>query len=123
MCDSVVSLSPVTGSPVPLSDSGVCGSVVSLSPVTGLPVTLSESGVCSSVVSLSPVTGSPVTLSVSSHLEAVLCVTTESALDEPMLAAVPAAAMEATGELWVLTLAEPDADVTRRGADVASEDR
>ena len=86
-------------------------------------MTLSDSGVCGSVVSLSPVTGSPVTLSVSSHLEAVLCVTTESALDESMLAAVPAAAEEATGELWVLRLAERDANVTRRGADVASEDR
>ena len=123
MCDSVVNLSLVTGSPVTLSDSGVCGSVVNLSPVTGSPVTLSDSGVCGSVVNLSPVTGSPVTLSVSSHLEAVLCVTTESALDESMLAAVSAAAVEATGELWVLRLAELDANVTRRGADVASEDR
>ena len=116
VCGSVVNLSPVTGSPVTPSDSGVCGSVANLSLVTGSPVTLSDSGVCGSVVSLSPVTGSPVTLSVSSHLEAVLCVITESALDESMLAAVSAAAVEATGELL-------DANVTRRGADVAFEDR
>lgn len=101
----------------------MCDSVVNLSLVTGSPVTLSDSGVCGSVVNLSLVTGSPVTLSVSSHLEAVLCVTTESALDESMLAAVSAAAVEATGELWVLRLAELDANVTRWGADVASEDR